>query len=90
MQSLLADLTRLPQIDGLNSGLYSIFASTFIGIGAAFIGLPELTKTGMFGSTAMTAEDLLLWRQLGATMALIVGPVAFTQQVQLLHMHYDD
>lgn len=82
MQFLLRDLLRLPRFDGLNSGLYSLFTATFWGIGLAFIFSSEPTKAGMFGSTvAMTASHLFLWRLLGAAVALIVGPVASTQQV---------
>ena len=86
-QFLLKDLLRLTKIDGLNSGLYSLFSATFVAIGLAFIFGAEPTKVGMFGTkAAMSSQDLFLWRLLGASVALVVGPVASTQQVSLLCM----
>ena len=77
------ELTKLAQIDGLNSGLYSMFTATFVGIGLAFILFPVPSKAGMFGdSQALSDAALLLWRYLGAAVSLIVGPIAFTQQVE--------
>lgn len=81
LQTLLADLGRITQVSGVNSGLYSLFTATFVGSGLAFIFLPELTKTGMFGSTPLSPEDLALWRVLGSTVAGVVAPIASIQQV---------
>lgn len=88
-QSYFKDLTRLPKIDGLNSGLYSLFTATFIGIGFAFLFAPGPTKAGMFGlEPALGAEDQLLWQLLGGIIATVVGPIAYTQQVRAPMVSY--
>lgn len=59
-----------------------MFTATFIGIGLAFLFFPEPTKAGMFGAMpALGPEDQLLWQILGSTIATVVGPICYTQQV---------
>ena len=84
LQSYGKDLTRLTKISGLNSGLYSLFTATFIFIGFAFLFTPDPTKIGMFGiEPALGYEDQLLFQLLGGSIATVVGPIAYTQQVRL-------
>ena len=76
-------MTQLGKVDGLNSGLYSMFTATFIGIGLAFLFFPGPTKGGMLGAQpALGPEDQLLWQILGGTIATVVGPICYTMQVQ--------
>ena len=85
VQSYGKDLSQLGKIDGLNSGLYSLFTATFIGIGFGFLFFPGPTKAGMFENTAsLGAEDQLLWQLLGGTIATVVGPICYTQFVSSL------
>lgn len=87
VQGYAKDLTQLAKIDGLNSGLYSMFTATFIGIGLGFLFAPNLTASGMFSLDGrLGLEDQFLWELLGGVIAAIVGPVCYTQQVSPLRL----
>ncbi len=45
LQSYLNDLSKLGDVDGLNSGIYSLLTAAFVGAGIAYIGAPAQVRS---------------------------------------------
>jgi hypothetical protein len=85
LQSYGKDISTLGQNDGLVSTLYAGLTGGFIGAGFAYLFAPVPTLNAVFGLTAGKGpEDIFLWQLIGAGLATLVGPIAFTERVRVV------
>lgn len=82
LQGFFRDLTNLTSVSGLNSGIYSALTASFVLAGLTYVGLPTQSLTAIFGTAAEKGlEDIFLWQLIGTAVSMVVGPIAYTQQV---------
>jgi hypothetical protein len=89
IQSYFNDLSKLGNVDGLNSGIYSLLTAAFVAAGFAYMVAPAQTLDLIFGTAApKTPADLYLWQLIGGGVATVVGPLAYTQQEAALQNNF--